>query len=290
MTDRTHQDPSEPAPSRTDPATPAKSPGTPPGRAATTVPNLLPDRSLLRWEILCVLALSLGAAAISATITFLGVLTAPESMADQTANLIRSRAENRPWLDLSLQLYAVVFALAPVALVVYLLHRTGESARTVGFDRQRPWFDTWSGLLLAGAIGAGGLVVYLVSWQLGLTRTIVPSTLEGHWWEMPVLVLQALKNGVLEEVIVVGYLLHRLGQLGWSPWKAVLASSVLRAFYHLYQGVGMFFGNLVMGLVFGWFYLRYGRVMPLVVAHTVIDIVAFVGAVYLIGRFDWLPM
>ncbi|WP_017604332.1 CPBP family intramembrane glutamic endopeptidase [Nocardiopsis alkaliphila] len=280
MTDRTHQSPSEHAPSSPLPAAPT----------IASIPNLLPNRSLLRWEILCVLALSLGAAAISATISFLGVLTAPESMADQTASLIRSRAENRPWLDLSFQLYAVVFALAPVALVIYLLHRTGESARTVGFDGRRPWFDTGSGLLLAGLIGAGGLVVYVVSWQLGLTRTIVPSTLEGHWWDMTVLVLQALKNGVLEEVIVVGYLLHRLGQLGWSPWKAVLASSVLRAFYHLYQGVGMFFGNLVMGLVFGWFYLRYGRVMPLVVAHTVIDVVAFVGSVYLIGRLDWLPV
>jgi len=53
--------------------------------------------------------------------------------------------------------------------------------------------------------------------------------------------------------------------------------------------VGMFFGNLVMGVVFGWFYLRHGRTMPLVLAHTVIDIVVFVGAVYLIGNVDWLP-
>ena len=279
MTDRTHDDPRESAP------TPQE--GT---SAAAAVPNFLPSRSLLRWEILCVLAVSLGAAAVSATIAFVGVLTAPESMAEQTASLIPTRAEGRPWLDLAYQLYAVAFALAPVALVVYLLHRSGGSARTIGFDLRRPGFDTWSGLALAGLIGAGGLAVYVVSWQLGLTRTIVPSTLEGNWWDMPVLVLQALKNGILEEVIVVGYLLHRLGQLGWSPWKAVLASSVVRAFYHLYQGAGMFVGNLVMGLVFGWFYVRYGRVMPLVVAHTVIDIVAFVGAVYLIGRIDWLPI
>ncbi|MFE1169151.1 CPBP family intramembrane glutamic endopeptidase [Nocardiopsis sp. NPDC058789] len=282
MTDRTEPNPRAPLPSPTGPAEAA--------RAGTTVQHLLASRSLMRWEVLCVLALSLGAAAVSAVISFLGVLTSPESMADQTANLIRSRAEDRPWLDLSFQLYAVVFAFAPVALVVYLLHRGGESARTVGFDLRRPGFDLGSGLALAALIGTGGLVVYLVSWQLGLTRTIVPSTLDGNWWDTPVLVLQALKNGVLEEVIVVGYLLHRLGQMGWSPWKAVVASSVLRAFYHLYQGVGMFFGNLVMGLVFGWFYLRYGRVMPLVVAHTVIDVVAFVGAVYLIGRIDWLPV
>ena len=33
----------------------------------------------------------------------------------------------------------------------------------------------------------------------------------------------------------------------------------------------------------------FGRVMPLVVAHTVIDIVALVGATYLIGKVGWLP-
>lgn len=271
MTDKTHDDPMIP-------------------RSTPAAANALPGRRLLGWEVLCVLALSLGAAAVSASISFVGVLTEPAPLAEQSASLVESRAEERPWLDLSFQLYAVVFALAPVALVVYLLHRTGESARTVGFDLRRPWFDLGSGAALAALIGTCGLALYVVSWQLGLTVTVTPSTLDGNWWDVPILVAQAAKNGILEEVIVVGYLLHRLGQMGWSPWKAVLASSVLRAFYHIYQGVGMFFGNLVMGLVFGWFYLRYGRVMPLVVAHTVIDIVAFVGAVYLIGRIDWLPI
>ena len=32
-----------------------------------------------------------------------------------------------------------------------------------------------------------------------------------------------------------------------------------------------------MGIVFGWAYQRWGRVMPLVIAHTLIDVIAFVG-------------
>jgi len=32
-----------------------------------------------------------------------------------------------------------------------------------------------------------------------------------------------------------------------------------------------------MGVVFGWCYVRWGRVAPLVVAHVAIDIVSFVG-------------
>jgi hypothetical protein len=56
---------------------------------------------------------------------------------------------------------------------------------------------------------------------------------------------------------------------------AAVASAVLRGSYHLYQGIGPFVGNVAMGLVFMWFYRRYGRVLPLVVAHSLLDISAF---------------
>ena len=67
--------------------------------------------------------------------------------------------------------------------------------------------------------------------------------------------------------------------LRWAggKWRIILTSALIRGSYHLYQGFGGFVGNLVMGLVFGWFYTRTKRVMPLVVAHTILDVVAFVG-------------
>ena len=44
-----------------------------------------------------------------------------------------------------------------------------------------------------------------------------------------------------------------------------------------------------MGLLFGKLYQRWGRVGPLVVAHSLIDIVAFVGYALLAGKVSWLP-
>ena len=32
-----------------------------------------------------------------------------------------------------------------------------------------------------------------------------------------------------------------------------------------------------MGVIFGWLLPREGRVLPLVIAHTILDVVAFVG-------------
>jgi membrane protease YdiL (CAAX protease family) len=60
-------------------------------------------------------------------------------------------------------------------------------------------------------------------------------------------------------------------------WGIILLQAVLRASYHLYQGFGAFLGNFVMGLIFGWFYAKTGRLAPLIIAHTAIDCVAFIG-------------
>lgn len=91
------------------------------------------------------------------------------------------------------------------------------------------------------------------------------------------LILSAMRHAVVEEVIVVGYLMNRFGKFGWSIPLSILASSLLRGTYHLYQGFGPFIGNVVMGIVFAWLYTRTRRVMPLVIAHALLDIVAFVG-------------
>jgi membrane protease YdiL (CAAX protease family) len=92
-----------------------------------------------------------------------------------------------------------------------------------------------------------------------------------------VLILSAMRHAIVEEVIVVGYLMDRFGKFGWSTPVAIVVSAVLRGSYHLYQGFGPFIGNVVMGLVFAWIYTKTKRVMPLVIAHALLDIVAFVG-------------
>jgi membrane protease YdiL (CAAX protease family) len=90
-------------------------------------------------------------------------------------------------------------------------------------------------------------------------------------------------------VIVCGYLLRRLDQLGWSPGRALAASALLRASYHLSQGFGGFVGNLALGLFFGRIYQRRQRTTPLVVAHFLIDAGAGLGYLALRGRLSWLP-
>ncbi|MFD1660237.1 CPBP family intramembrane glutamic endopeptidase [Streptomyces caeni] len=259
------------------------------GSATGSHPTEQPTRRILRDETLLVLALSLGASGVSALISFVGSVTKPGGLKEQAATMNASAAPGRPWLDLAWQLFGIASALVPVALVAHLLLREGASLRTLGFDRTRPWPDLGRGTVVAAVIGSTGIAFYLAARGLGANLTVVPEALPGVWWKYPVLVLSAVQNAVLEEVIVVGYLLRRLGRLGWSPGTALVGSSVLRGSYHLYQGIGGFLGNMVMGVVFVWLYRRWGRVGPLVVAHSLLDVGAFVGYALLAGKVGWLP-
>jgi membrane protease YdiL (CAAX protease family) len=247
------------------------------------------ERRMLRSETLLVLALSLGASAVAALISFIGSVTKPGGLKNQAATLVASQAPGRPWLDLAWQVFGIATALVPVALVAHLLAREGAGMRTIGFDLRRPRRDLAWGTVVAAAIGGTGLLLYLSARAANFNLTVVPESLPSVWWKVPVLIAAAVQNAVLEEVIVVGYLLRRLGQLGWSPAAARAARAVLRGSYHLYQGIGGLVGNMAMGVVFVLLYRRWGRVGPLVAAHALIDTVAFVGYALLAGKVSWLP-
>lgn len=234
-------------------------------------------RPRLWWEIAIVLGLSLGQSAVYSIVTIVDRATQSTPLADQKAQ-VNPAQSSREVFDFLYQVLGNLFPLFAVALVIYLLWRPGRSGfRRIGLDLSRPGRDLGGGMLLFLAIGIPGILFYAVTRLLGITVTVEASTLNAHWWTVPVLVLAALRAALQEEVIVVGYLFTRLRQLGWGTWTIILAAAVLRGSYHLYQGFGPFVGNAVMGVVFGWCYVRWGRVAPLVVAHTVIDIVSFIG-------------
>ena len=191
-------------------------------------------------------------------------------------------------VDLGLNLASVAQLVAWGALGLYLLWRSGFRPADIGLGRFRLRPDLLGGLGLAALIGLPGLALYVAGRAVGLSASVVPSELTDTWWRIPVLVLAAFANGWAEEIIVVGFLLTRLQQLQVSSTRALLYSSLLRGAYHLYQGFGAGLGNLAMGLIFGTVWRRTGRLWPLIVAHGVIDTVAFVGYALLRDHLGWL--
>ncbi len=233
-------------------------------------------RRTARAEVLLVLGVSLGYSAIYSMVDLVGKLTAHKALPSQTSTLNPSQASGRPGLDLAFQLVGIFFGAIPAFLALHLLRKKGR-ADPVGLESRRVGFDLVSGIVLAAAIGIPGLALYLASRAVGINTSVIPEALPMVWWTVPVLLLSAVQNALLEEVVVVGYLVNRLREMSWRVPMAVAASALLRGSYHLYQGFGGFIGNAAMGAIFALFFVRYKRVGPLIVAHALLDSVIFVG-------------
>lgn len=235
------------------------------------------ERVRLRWEIGIVLALGLGQSAVYSVVQLAYRLSDSTPLAEQTATLNPSRSD-REVFDLIYQLLSIGFAVVPVALVCFLLWQPrAPHLAALGLDGRRYGRDIGSGALLVLAIGIPGIGLYLLGRALGWFVAVNPAGLDAHWWTVPVLLLSAARASIQEEFVVLGYLFARLRRLGWGPWPLIVATSLLRATYHLYQGPGAFVGNFAMGMLFGWLFARSSRLLPFLVAHFLIDAIAFVG-------------
>ncbi|GLY64071.1 CPBP family intramembrane glutamic endopeptidase [Amycolatopsis taiwanensis] len=247
-----------------------------------------PERRALKIELWIVFSVTLGLSGARSLLSLINSLLQPEPLNSQHVALNVPQAVTS-LLDLLAQLLSAVQLFAWGALGAYLLVRGGIRLSAVGLDRTRPARDVLWGAGLAALIGIPGLALYFASWKLGFSLAVQPSTLTDTWWRPVALVVSAAGNAFAEEVLVIGYLLTRLRQLGMRENTGLLGAAVLRGSYHLYQGFGGFVGNLIMGLVFGRFWQRTNRLWPLIVAHTLLDVVSFVGYSLLRGHVSWLP-
>ena len=243
-------------------------------------------------ETVIVLGVSLGASAIWSILQIIDLLTRPAPLGSQTVSINNSVTPDRPWLDLSNQMAYIVLTLVPVVLAFYLLSTVRRPAdgpmRVMGLAKATIPRDVVLGIAMAAGVGIPGLGLYAAARALGMNVTIAAGNLASNWWTIPVYVLLAAMNGVLEEVVMVGYLFTRWTQRGLGPWKVIVLSALIRGSYHLYQGFGGFIGNAIMGMLFGWIFMRTKRVLPLIVAHTILDIVSFVGYALLAPVWGWL--
>ncbi|RYJ04746.1 MAG: CPBP family intramembrane metalloprotease [Actinomycetales bacterium] len=239
-------------------------------------------------EITIVLMLSLGASALYSVLQIIDDLSQTTPLGQQSTALNTSTTTVQ-YVDLARQLLGIAVDLAPVALVGYLLWSTSRPhLARLGIDRFRPRPDLGGPALIALCIGIPGIALYFAGRALGITVDVDPAALGSYWWTVPVLLLSAARSGLQEEVIVIGYLYERLGGLGWGRWQVILSTAVLRGSYHLYQGFGAFIGNAVMGVVFGWIYTKWGRLLPLVITHFLLDAVVFVGYPWVAHAFPAL--
>ena len=223
-----------------------------------------------RQEILLVLTLTFGLSGVRSVLNLINSLAAPEDLNSQSVTLNSSQSQ-LPLVDLGLQLCSAAALFAFGGLALYLL--AGDK---ISLPRWRAR-DGVLGLGLAAIIGIPGLAFYFGAVHLGLSKEVVPTDFDNAWVEAPVLLLKSFANAFAEEVVVVFWFMTRLRERRWTLPAALAASSILRGSYHLYQGVSAGVGNIIMGVVYAYFFHKTGRVWPLIIGHFLIDAVAFLG-------------
>jgi hypothetical protein len=77
-------------------------------------------------------------------------------------------------------------------------------------------------------------------------------------------------SAVTEEVLVNGYFIMRLGQLGWTPRSSLLLSLTLRTSYHVYYGLG-FFLSIPLGYLVTRSFQKHHRLTRPIMAHFLHD-------------------
>ena len=235
-------------------------------------------------ELWLVFGLSLGKSAIYSVLAFLSAVTAPSGLSGSSTTINQS-VDPRDWLDFSYQFFGIVFDLVPVALVLFLVGN-GALAK-LGIYKDKLGRQLLTGFAIAAGIGIPGLGLYLGARALGLAAKVVATDVNQYWWTTPILLFSALSAALTEETIMIGYLFQRLRERGVKVRTIIWLSALLRGTYHLYQGFGGLIGNIVMGLIFGFWFKKTNRLVPLLFAHFILDAVVFVGYTW---ATHWLPL
>jgi membrane protease YdiL (CAAX protease family) len=178
-------------------------------------------------------------------------------------------------------LVQVLLPLAAAALVLYLLSVPGGDGgpAAIGLDRRNlrgdlalvlPVFLVCNLIPILG----GGLLLE----ALGVHGPS-PSTGGLPAYYSVAYVAMALVAGVVEELVVLGYLVRRLEQLGLKPVFVVLIAVAVRGSYHLYYGWGVL-PILAWATVTVLVYRRFRRLWPFVFVHMAWD-----SGLFLLGHF-----
>ncbi len=232
----------------------------------------LADRRPSGWEILVVLAVFPAAAFGDAVASLAQTLTDYSDGATHSPQITPAH----PVLGAVLLAVLALADLAPAALAVYLLKLSGGGVRAIGLDRRQPRTDLARCAKLV-------LYAYIPAFVLaGLLQSLTPhhdligadSSHLALVFLLPSL-LQSVGAGVVEEIVVLGFLVHRLEQRGWDGWRLYAVCIAVRVSYHLYYGTGAIGLALWAGMSV-FLYRRRRRLLTFVGAHIAWDSTVFV--------------
>jgi uncharacterized protein len=155
----------------------------------------------------------------------------------------------------------------------------GFTATQLGLVIQNKWKVTLAAILGAGLLATlhwfnlrrmGRMTTKARAAFQALAQRILPQSTA----ELLPFIGLAITAGVCEEFLYRGFALATFSRAGLPGWSVVLLSAVLFGLAHLYQGRGGLVGTMILGILFGIARIAYDSVVPVMVWHVAIDVVA----------------
>lgn len=90
--------------------------------------------------------------------------------------------------------------------------------------------------------------------------------------------------GIYEELPRI-FLLSRLWKINQNQvwrWITVIISAVIFGLMHMYQGPAGIISTGISGLILAVYYLKFGRILPMMISHYLHDAVQFIAILYLV--------
>jgi membrane protease YdiL (CAAX protease family) len=182
-----------------------------------------------------------------------------------------------PLTNMVLGMLAYLPVAAVVPLGLYLLARTGQDRYALGLERPTLRRDVVPGLGIGLAAFGCEIVLGAISYSLLIHHhSLFVSVSIQHVPKYYVIwgIAISAVTAVTEEVLVNGYLITRLGQLGWSPRAALTVSLILRTSYHVYYGIGFLF-TVPFGYIVTRSFQKHGKLTRPIMAHFLYDAILF---------------
>jgi len=190
---------------------------------------------------------------------------------------------------ISLYASTILFQWIAAGVAAWRLWRHGFGARDLGLEL------TDHGRVAVAAV-LGATLLATLQWlnlrrvgklpkeRRGSLQPLAARILPRNGAELLPYLALAVTAGLCEEFLYRGFAMAALDKAGLVPWEVVLVSSVFFAVAHLYQGRGGLVSTLVLGTVFSVARIAYHSLVPVIVWHIAVDVVAGIaGPRYLFG-------
>jgi uncharacterized protein len=165
-----------------------------------------------------------------------------------------------------------VYEIALTAILCAFLATRGWTLERIGLNPSLK--DTAAGVVLffvASVVWYGiWAVIAIIAPDIVRGAAATSQTIVSHGLSMTAVGVVSIVNPIFEETFETAYVMTALrGRV--SPVACVNVSVAIRLLCHLYQGTLGVIGIIPIGLMAAYWYLKTGRLWPLIVAHALTD-------------------